>query len=453
MPYVPGFEYDLFVSYASADNTKCGIVELAGAIEKQISDNLVNCHSPQEKVKVYLDRERLATKTCVNWEENLQGAASSSAILVALLSPNYLSSAYCDKEREWFSAQAHAQSQFPFTVVNWLETGSIPLPSELRKAQRHPDNRVSMGAMATAERGKSTRELALKLREALVEMRGRVSAVFLGPAAGRGLETRQRLRDELERSGYRVVPDANYEYHDADEARGLMEASLVAIHFPGGGLELDGLTILEESFLYSGKTLLVEPFGSVLDGEEAAVLEEINAGLAPGGRFAGKAYTHLSEKTDEQVWEAVKREVRAARFRKNPKEFGVGIACEWRDLAGAKEVAGLIGQLGVKAQYPAFDTSASITERLRALQNIITQSSALLCYWADAEGKGLEKRLEQDERRRYQAKAWYLVPPLDMPGKVRLRQTQGMVLQQKGAEADPATLEPFLRELGWEPQA
>jgi len=78
----------------------------------------------------------------------------------------------------------------------------------------------------------------------------------------------------------------------------------------------------------------------------------------------------------------------------------VGIACEARDLLGAKAVAGLIDQLGVRAQYPAFDTAASITEKLQALRTTITQSHALLCYWAKAEGKGLEKRLEQDARRR-----------------------------------------------------
>ena len=116
-------------------------------------------------------------------------------------------------------------------------------------------------------------------------------------------------------------------------------------------------------------------------------------------------------------------------------------------------MAGLIGQQGVRAQYPSFDTAASITERLLALRTIIMQSQALLCYWAKAEGKGLEKRLEQDARCRYKAKAWYLTPPLDVPGKERLSQTSEMVLRQNTADVDVelGTLEPFLRELGWEP--
>jgi hypothetical protein len=59
--------------------------------------------------------------------------------------------------------------------------------------------------------------------------------------------------------------------------------------------------------------------------------------------------------------------------------------------------------------------------------------------------------VEQDARSRYLAKAWYLGPPLDMPAKERLSHTSEMVLQQKAADVDLTTLEPFLRDLGWKP--
>jgi hypothetical protein len=40
---------------------------------------------------------------------------------------------------------------------------------------------------------------------------------------------------------------------------------------------------------------------------------------------------------------------------------------------------------------------------------------------------------------------------LNVPGKEKLSQASVMVLEQKAEEVDAATLEPFLRELGWEP--
>ena len=452
MPYVPGFEYDLFLSYSSDDNERAAVEEFVATLEKHISDNLVNSFSPKEKIRTYFDRQRLAKETAVNWEEQLKSAASSSAILVPLLSPNYLSSLYCSKERSWFSTQAHVGSTYPFAVAGWLPVGQSPIPKEFEKAQRHPAGPVWLGALPAEERIQSARELAIKLRDALVAMRASVSGVFLGPAQGRGVATRGRLRDELEKSGGRVVPDADYVYNDEEEVRAYLKAALLAIHFPGDGLELEGLTAMEESFLSAGKTLLIQPFGSTLSDDEAGVIGEIEAQLGESGRYAGVEHVRLEGKTDDQVWDTVKREVLAARFQKNKSEFTVGVACEARDLAGAKALAGVISQLGVPAQYPSYDTAAGITEKLQALRVTITQSQALLCYWASADGKGLQKRLEQDGRRKYKAKAWYVAPPFDVPAKTNLSQTSEMVLQQLTAELDEATVKPFLLELGWKPK-
>jgi hypothetical protein len=451
MSYIPGFEYDLFVSYAADDNDQGMVEKFVETIEKHISDNVVNWFSPREKVRVYFDRQRLANQTAVNWHEQLRSAASSSAIFVPLLSPNYLSSEYCNKERIWFNAQPHVRNGCPFAVVGWLPTEQNPLPIEFDKTQRHPAAAAWLALLPPEQRMTSAKEFALKLRDAINEMRTSISAVFLGPAAGRGLQTRGRLRDELEKSGHRVIPNADYEYQDGDDVRTQLKTALLAIHFPGDGLDLDGLKAIEESFQSAGKTLLVLPAGSTLSSEESDVLEEIDSQLLKGGRFEGKAYTRLEGKTDDVVWEAVKVEVRTVRFLKHKSEYAVGVACEVQDLLGAKALAHLISQLGVPAQYPAFDTAVTITEKLQALRNTITESQALLCYWAKAEGKGLEKRLEQDARRRYKAKAWYLAPPLDIPGKQQLDQTSELVLHQKAAEADLDTLEPFLRELGWSP--
>jgi hypothetical protein len=450
MSFVPGFEYDIFLSYASGDNDQGAVEEFVGTLGKHISDNLVNYFSPQEKIRIYFDRERLAKQTAVNWEENLKAAASSSALLVPLLSPNYLDSPYCSKELNWFAVQPHVLESCPFGVVGWRSVEQ-KMPKELAKAERHPASASWLALLSPDERMKSAAEFALKMRNALVKMRASVSAVFLGPAAGLGLATRRRLRDELEKSGYRVTPDADYQYKDEDEVREHLNAALLAIHFPGDGLSLEGIEAMEEPFLPDRKTLLVRPFGSILSSDETDLLTDIDKKLVGEGRFPGAAYMRLEGKTDDQVWDIVKREVRAARFKKYRSDFTVGVACEVRDLVGAKAVASLIAQQGIRAHYPLFDTAVSIAERLRALRTTIIQSQSLLCYLAKAEGKGLEGRLEQDALRRYLVKALYLVPPFDVPGKEKLSQSFKMVLQQTAADADLITLEPFLRELGWEP--
>lgn len=449
MPYIPGFDYDLFISYASGDNSEGEIEQFVAALEKQISDNLVSTFS-KEKVRIYFDRQRLATRTAVSWEDDLRNAASSAALLVPILSPNYLSSTYCDKERVWFSKQPHAGSCFPYSPVGWVPVGENPLPRQFDQAQRHPAGDDWITLMSDGERQESTRDLALKLRDALTTMRSSVSAVFLGPAVeGPGQRTRSRLRDELEQSGHRVVPGTDYMYEDRDDVRACLESALVAVHFPGDGLPLEGLEAIEESFRCAGKTLLVIPNGARLSDDEDALLEEIESELCSGGRFANAQHGRLEGKTDDQIWEAVRREVRVARFQKHKSEFTVGIACEALDLHGAKALAELIGSVGVPTQYPRFDMATSITEKLKALRSTITRSKALLCYWAAADGRGLEKRLQQDARRRYRARAWYLAAPFE--NKEHIAASSEMVLRQNADRADLNTLEPFLRQLGWEP--
>jgi hypothetical protein len=213
----------------------------------------------------------------VNWEEHLKAAASSSPLLLAVLSPNYLSSPCCSNERRWFSTQPHVGNTCPFAVAGWLPVGQNPVPKEFGKAERHPPGGSWLGLLSPDERISSAREFALKLRDSLVKMRASASAVFLGAASGPGVATRSRLRDELEKSGYRVVPEPDYVYEDTEEVRAYLKAALLAIHFPGDGLGLEGLTAMEESFSSAGKTLLITPFGSKLTDDESEIMKRLRS--------------------------------------------------------------------------------------------------------------------------------------------------------------------------------
>jgi hypothetical protein len=318
-------------------------------------------------------------------------------------------------------------------------------------AQRHPSGSLWLGTMTPDEREESARELALKLRDVLEGMRASTSAVFLGPAAGRGLVTRQRLRDELERAGYRVAPDADFEFEDEAAVRSHLTGSLLGIHFPGDGLALEGLRAMEESPRLARRTLVILPAGTTLSADEREVVAEIEKELGNLGRTADASYARLEGKTDDVVWEVVKIDVLRARFKREGKKIKIGVACDFLDLDGAKTIADVFEQMGLRVQYPLFDIEAGTTKRIEAMRKTITQSHALLCYWAKADGDRLGGHLARDARRKFLAKAWYLAPPLDVPAKHKLVQTDEMVLKQKSAGVDMEALRPFLEQLGWEP--
>jgi TIR domain len=459
MPYVPGFDYDLFISYAAADNTKGEVAEFVETLEKQISDNLVNAYS-KAKIRVYFDREDLATKTAFDWKKRLEEAASSSAILVPLLSPNYLSSRYCNEERQWFGKQPHASEQHPYAVAGWVPIGQNLQPIELQKAQRHPAGDTWLALLEPDERERSCKEFALKLRTALEDMRKLVPAVFLGPAVeDPAAATRQCLMDELVQSGYRVVPDANFAYENPDAVRASLKSSLIAVHFLGGG-PLEGLEAITESFSSGCKTVLVQPNGSTLSDDERELLQSLDAAPLTAGTRAGAAYDRLEGKTDGEIVRIVHEEVLAVRFQKNKSEFAVGIACATGDLGGANALAALISNQGIQARCPPVPpaigpnkpsrTKEEILEAGRAMRQIITGSRALICYQAEATGEGLGKTVASYSRRK--VKAWYLAPPRNgEPGPPDA--PDELILRQTADTPDLATLEPFLRKLGWKPPA
>lgn len=439
MPYVPGFDNDLFISYASLDNDGGAVVDFVETLEKHLSDNLVNFASPKEKVKIYFDQHRLGTVTAVKWKQDLEAAASSCALLVPLVSPNYLSSPICGEERKWYESQAHAATT-PFAVVGWRAGDGTPLPAELQAAQRHPPGDVWLSTLSPAARKKSAQEFAIKVRDALQKMRASVHGVFLGPAQGRTAAMKAYLRDELEKAGYRVVPEADFLFEDEAHVRELLQRSLMAIHFAGDG-NTDGIPVMTASLEYppDQKTVLIQPNGVDLSPDEKEFIAE----------NASRQHHYLGGKEKLPVWEFIRQEVRAAGFRMDPQQMRVGIACHELDLDAAKSVGELITETTQVPVYcPPIGAGLKVAERIKASRTI-KASRALLCYWGQADEKGLKDRLKPAfQRKKYEAQAWYLAPPIDIPGKDGL---EGMVLHQRTSDPELEVLKPFLKELGWRP--
>ena len=133
MPYVPGFSYDLFISYASQDNVE-GWIE---KFQKQLTDELVRLLGrPFSEKCVFFDRLRLEVGH--DYPEVLDSASRESALLVALLSPNYVSSDWCSRERQIFQEQLAPGAALAecMAVSRLRPTG--PLPAILANAQ-HAD--------------------------------------------------------------------------------------------------------------------------------------------------------------------------------------------------------------------------------------------------------------------------------------------------------------------------
>lgn len=455
--FVPGFKYDILLSYSSVDDREGLITEFREQLESELDRLLMNARSPKSKVAIFYDRFDVGGSTATNWEDQIKQAASSCALLMPVLSPSYLSTSFCTVELDWFARQPHLTKSadsnnepYYYSVVGWLPVGPNPVPEELLKAQRHPDREVWLGQLDAGQRKESVRRFAVKLQLALEAIRSHLSSVFLGPAHGAAKELRARLYDELADIGYRVLPDADFVFRSKELALQNMRSSLVSVHFPGGGLDLDGLELLHSSIQTGRKAILVQALGVTLNTDEAEVIDWINQAIAPGNSPGLVPPTRMVGKTEEEVIWAVRREAVAAEFRERPKEFRVGIACEGRDVAGARELAEAIDRLGVVAFSPVYEASAKTVDKLQAMKKVCHECEALLRYWANGDGRGLDLHLPRFERVRYKTHGWYLAPPLDMAAKEKIRAARrsiGILIEQKSAAIQPEDLRPFIEAL------
>ncbi|MFH0736477.1 MAG: toll/interleukin-1 receptor domain-containing protein [bacterium] len=82
--------YDIFISYARKDNINGRVTELKEQIEKQYAQNAGT------NLKIFFDTEQI--KSMDDFNDRILTPLKEAAILVIILSPNYLESEYCNGE-------------------------------------------------------------------------------------------------------------------------------------------------------------------------------------------------------------------------------------------------------------------------------------------------------------------------------------------------------------------
>ena len=123
MSYVPGFRYDLFISYAQADNSDAWVEKF----QTQLIGELVRLLGrPLSEKTVFLDKLRL--QVAQSYPDELDKAARESALLVALLSPSYVTSDWCNRERQVFQTALPPGAAFAECLVSVRLRPTGPFP-------------------------------------------------------------------------------------------------------------------------------------------------------------------------------------------------------------------------------------------------------------------------------------------------------------------------------------
>jgi len=109
MPLIPGYDYDIFISYAHVDN-----IAYPGQAAGWIQQFYTNLDIMMAKrfgrlgaIKIWWDTRKLDGS--ILFDQSIQEGIQKSAIMICLNSPGYLQSSYCQQELDLFYHKAQAE--------------------------------------------------------------------------------------------------------------------------------------------------------------------------------------------------------------------------------------------------------------------------------------------------------------------------------------------------------
>lgn len=115
MAYVPGFDYDLFISYSHADER-----EWVAIFEQNLRESL----GRELGVKISIWQDVKEIRVAEDWKSEIEEGIKRSAAFLTIVSPSYRTSRWCGKERSCFLNQ--------FCTVDQLQENEMPCLDKMK---------------------------------------------------------------------------------------------------------------------------------------------------------------------------------------------------------------------------------------------------------------------------------------------------------------------------------
>jgi hypothetical protein len=468
MAYVPDCDHDLFVSYAHLDNEG----------ESAWVSTLVRLLATET-------RQRLGTKDLSIWiDEQLDGnhpltpeilqAVRRSATLLIVMSPSYVASEWCARERNAFLSLAQdCVATGRIFIVGYRDTDRTAIPREFGDlkgykfwAQDPAAGGVTrpLGLTDGKEAGylNGLFNLSDNLARKLKEMRAaRTSPTEPGPSrsaeyvfVARSTEDLEPREEELigylTQAGLSILPETWYPDDNehafeaamkADVGRSAVFVQLLS-KWPGRRTRFAGgrrFPVVQHNIARAAGALILQ--WRDLADDPASVTDEEHRELLDGARANG------FEEFKRSVAEAARRKPRQPRHR--PANVAVFVNADRDDLGMARELSELLAREGVECYWPIMGGSPEkvrqdLEENLKACDGLILIYGATEPSWVRDQLRQGRKILSQRERE-LSALAIYLGPP---PQKQELAVALPHLVTLDGrAGITPQTLHQFVARL------
>jgi len=218
MAYVPGFKFDVFISYSHADER-----EWVAVFEQNLRESL----GRELGVKVAVWQDVKEIRLAEDWQGEIEDGIRNSAAFLTIVSPSYRTSRWCTRERSYFlnqfcTAEQMIEDEMP--CLDKMRAGSmfrlfkiIKAPWEQGKHEKflprlqhasfyRGDVEYTEFAPGTEDFRREMRRATSALAELLRRMRSRAERIFVASPAQDMVPVCEKLREQLLQQSYDVRP-------------------------------------------------------------------------------------------------------------------------------------------------------------------------------------------------------------------------------------------------------
>lgn len=489
MTFLPGFEDDVFISYARLDNEsltqdqKGWIENLHYALEKRVEQYL------GANAEVFLDRGRMRGNDLLE-ETIIDKHIRGTAVLVSVVTPRYIQSDWCLKElRKFFElAQGGVSIDNKSRLLKVVKT-HVPLEKlppelqglegyeffEMEKTTHRPrELNPEVGAVSLSSYWKKLDDLAYDIHDLLKRLKGlgegraaQTNArsgvtVYLAETTNDLRDERDEIRRELVERGYTVLPDAPLPRTGADlreAVRDYLSRASLSVHLIG---EIYGYIAEDEnrSHVYLQNELASERssepgFSRViwmpvdLKAREARQQEFVDylhndAGAQQGAEVLQNSLEELKTIIGDKL--TAKQQPAAVTTANGP--LRVYLICDRQDVESISPLEDYLFNQGYEVCLPAFEgDEAQVREDHK--ENLLVCDACIIYYgkatdfWLRAKLRDLSKIAGYGRATPIPVKAIYVCGP-ETDQKQRFRTHEADPVIKNFAEFSPDALQPLL---------
>jgi TIR domain len=235
MAYVPGFQHDVFISYARRSDMAKWVTRFKKILEDQLSSTLGG-----RPALVWMD-SRLRVGD--DFAEKIQSQLRRTALLIAVISPRYVESQACMiMELHFFQANGTGEV-LPILKTPLEADQHLPLPA-LHLKQFFEDKDWGPDEFEPGEPrfSRLMKQVSAHIRDRLNDRRRKLQKVYLtvldhANADGTLQRYREQLFNEFEDRGYAILPRQVLLPGDDDLTRRNIEDADIVVYLSSGEVE------------------------------------------------------------------------------------------------------------------------------------------------------------------------------------------------------------------------